>query len=121
MDRQVCSIERVDNGFILICEDGNERVTVEVVQDRWEKDQDTEEPKLRAMQDVFYEIMHFFGIYNEDHIKSALDISIVDREDFPVEDTLKNLKRDLENLRPVAETISDDLSDYEEQKEVNKV
>ena len=115
MDRQICSVERVYNGFVVKCRDGDEMYNINVYQDRWETGMDADEPKLMSMQEVFQDMLSFFGIYNSDHDRLALDVSVVDRKDFPVTDTLEDLKRDLKTLRDAEreESTKDNfLSEY---------
>ena len=101
MKKWSCEIERASNGFILRNtsehnDDDSESKSVFVFKDA--EDKDEFEEQLHPLKDVFFAIMDFFGIYNSKHEKIALDISIVGREDFPCEETIKELKEKLENL-----------------------
>jgi hypothetical protein len=115
-----CSIERVNNGFILkevpeseeeqgrtiIFEDGE--ITTNTI-----FNSSGFEEEIIPLQKLFFTVMDFFGLYNSKNEKKALDISIVDRKDFPVEDTIKDLKDENERLR-------ERIKDIMEENAVNK-
>lgn len=95
-----CSIERINNGFILreVCEDNKENGKVIVFEDgpiTVDRVYSTNafEEEIVPLQKVFYSVMEFFGVYNSKHERKALDISIVDRDYFPVEDSLEELTK----------------------------
>jgi len=101
-----CTIERINNGFIFreINEDGKEEGNVIVFEDGsitastvYATSSFYEE--IVPLQKLFYTVMDFFGVYNSKHEKKALDISIVDRNDFPVEDTIKELREENKKLK----------------------
>lgn len=108
MDR--CLIERINNGFIfrevneelegkiIVFEDGP--ITVRTVYNTTEF-----EEKIVPLQKLFYTIMDYFGVFNNKNERTALDISIVDREDFPIEDTIKSLKEENEILMKENESL----------------
>lgn len=94
-----CTIERINNGFIFreINEEGKEEGNVIVFEDGPITTQNVYattdfEEEIVPLQKLFYTVMDFFGVYNK-HERKALDISIVDRDYFPVEDSLEELTK----------------------------
>lgn len=111
-----CSIERINNGFILREDNEDEEIGKVIVfedgpitSDRVYVTNDFEE-EIVPLQKIFYCIMDFFGIYNSKHEKKALDISIVDRNDFPIEDTIKYLKEENKRLKENIKSILEERS-----------
>lgn len=94
-----CTIERINNGFIFreLKEGGEEAGNTIVFEDgpittgNVYNTTDFEE-EIVPLQKLFYTMMDYFGVYNSKHEKKALDISIVNRTDFPIEDSLEELK-----------------------------
>lgn len=107
-----CIIERENNGFIfkefnedkekedrrIVFEDA--QMTTEAV---WAKTDFEEE--IVPLQKLFYTIMDYFGVYNSKHERKALDISIIDRNNFPIEDMLKELKTENKDLKKENEDL----------------
>lgn len=128
-NRQVCIIEKVDNGFYL--KYYNQSVggyTKIVIEEKLESDSTKEfslkeahtkelQSKLIAMAEVFEDMMSYFGYYNSKHDLLALDISVVDREDFPVDDTLQELKLQIKQLESCDNVEPDTSEDCEESSE----
>jgi len=94
-----CIIERINNGFIFreIIKDESVESRVIVFEDGPMREEDVYktnafEEEIAPLQKLFRTIMDYFGVHNSKQERKALDISIVDRKDFPIEDALKELK-----------------------------
>jgi len=75
-------IEKVNNGFVLDKEpevEGFNNITVvEEIQDPFDS---TNENELKTVQNLLYEIMEYYGVFNSKHNKYRLDIEIVNQEE----------------------------------------
>lgn len=96
-----CKIIKVDNGFVLEKEYVEDHLPVctEVFQDDDTDAQNDFECEIVPLRAAFYSVMDFFEMHNCKHYRKALDISIIDREDFPVKCALEELKKENEQLK----------------------
>ena len=107
-----CTIERINNGFIFreVNEEGKEEGNVIVFEDGPITTQTVYsttsfEEEIVPLQKLFYTVMDYFGVFNSKHERKALDISIVNRNDFPVEDTIEELRKENEKLKEENESL----------------
>lgn len=117
MSNQICTIERGDNGFIIRrIDDGINYIQVH--EDKYlDENCDSKEAVMVAMQEVFQDIMCFFGVYNSNHDRKALSVDIVSRVDFPVGDTINDLRRDRDNLKQEVERLQSELDSLKQPKQ----
>jgi len=72
-------IRKVSNGYILAGKFGNSDMTGEMVID--DKDE------LKAMQNVLFEVMEYFGVYGSKHDEERLYVEVRKQEDEDSEES----------------------------------
>jgi len=96
-----CTIERVSNGFIfreVNDENGKEEGNIIIFEDGDPVEKNSTivstcfEEEIIPLKKLFLLLMGKFGVYNEQREKKALDVSIIDRYFYPLEDSLKELE-----------------------------
>ena len=72
MDEWKLEIKKVDNGYVLKGRFNNsDNITERVFEENY-----LDHPKLEAMRTILYEVMEYFGIYNNKHNSYNLKIEI---------------------------------------------
>lgn len=95
MYRQIYSVERVDNGFIISTVEGD-RENVSVFEFVCDGSCSCEENELKVFQNVLYDLIEFFGIgLTCCESKQGIEVVITSNNDPPVEEIIKDLKAKL--------------------------
>jgi len=85
MNKWALHIEKSNNGYILQGKFGNsESITKQVIEI-----EDAEEwiSERKAMQQLMWELMDYFAVFNSKHDKYRLDVRITDQEGKEYEET----------------------------------
>ena len=118
MNNQICTIERGDNGFIIRTSDEEIQHT-QVYEDKYFNALvDSESAFMEALKEAFRYIMDYFGVFNNKHDKKALSVEVVDWNDFPVVDTLNELRKQGESYDNVEPNMDEsDMENYIKERE----